>query len=241
MKLLISLYDHSGNQSQPYKQNGWIVKRVDIKYGIDILNWHYRDFYYDLIKIASHYDDEIEKIGIICATPCTDYAISGAKHFARKDSDGSTELSQRLVKKNKEIIYFFKETGKLQFHQTENPMSRIHKLNPWMGEVKFKFNPCDFSGYFEMIYDNEFIQSARSKENFNDLTRTELDALFYFNLYNKATWLWGEFNNPAKHRIEPIFKENPGFKLYGGKSERTKELRSVTPMGFCWAFYEANH
>ena len=28
---------------------------------------------------------------------------------------------------------------------------------------------------------------------------------------------------------------------YGGKSERTKELRSETPMGFAYAFYEANH
>jgi hypothetical protein len=34
-----------------------------------------------------------------------------------------------------------------------------------------------------------------------------------------------------------------GQKLHrclGGKSERTKELRSITPMGFAKAFYEAN-
>lgn len=241
MKLLISLYDYSGNQSFPYKENGWFVKQVEIKHGIDILTWDYKNFYDDIVRAIDLYGDKIEKIGIICPTPCTDYAISGAKHFAKKDANGETDFSQQLVAKNKQIIDFFKATGLLQFWQVENPMSRIHKLNPWLGEVKFKFNPCDFSGYFNMIDDNYLIKSTRSKSDFNDLTKMELKALFDFNLYNKQTWLWGEFNNPIKKRVEPIFKENPGFKLYGGKSERTKELRSVTPMGFCYAFYEANH
>lgn len=241
MKLLISLYDHSGNQSMPYKQNGWMVKQVEIKHGIDILTWDYAKFYNDMQDVASTYGDVIEKIGIICPTPCTDYAISGAKHFARKDADGTTEFSQKLVYRNKEIIDYFESTGLLQFWQIENPMSRIHTLNPWLGGVKYKFNPCDFSGYFNMIKDNDLINSAKSKSDFNDLTKLELSALFNLNLYNKQTWLWGNFNHPIKKRVEPIFKENPGFKLYGGKSERTKELRSVTPMGFCWAFYEANH
>jgi len=44
-----------------------------------------------------------------------------------------------------------------------------------------------------------------------------------------------------KKRLEPFEKENPGWKNLGGKSERTKELRSVTPLGFSYAFYEANH
>lgn len=241
MKLLISLYDHSGNQSEPYRANKWLVKKVEIKHGIDILSWDYKQYFKDLMQFLYLSGETLEKIGIICATPCTDYAISGAKHFARKDKDGSTDFSQKLVAKNKEIIDFCKSTGLLQFHQTENPMSRIHKLNPWMGEVKFKFNPCDFSGYFDAVYNSDLVKSARLKDDFNKLSNEELKALFDFNLYNKATWLWGEFNDPVKKRIEPIFKENPGFKLYGGKSERTKELRSVTPMGFCWAFYEANH
>jgi len=241
MKLLISLYDHSGNQSLPYKENGWFVKQVEIKHGIDILTWDYKKFAQDMAIAAEMYGDEIEKIGIICPTPCTDYAVSGAKHFARKDSDGTTDFSQKLVAKNKEIIDYFKSTGLLQFWQVENPMSRIHTLNPWLGAVKYKFNPCDFSGHFNMLNDSDLIKSAKTKSDFNDLTKMELKALFDFNLYNKQTWLWGSFNPPIKKRVEPIFKENPGFKLYGGKSERTKELRSVTPMGFCWAFYEANH
>ncbi len=237
LKVLLSLYDHSGNQSKPYLENGWTVKQVEIKHGIDILTWDYKEYFRSLLQHGNY----IEKIGIICPTPCTDYAISGAKHFAQKDIDGRTAASQLLVAKNKEIIDYCKSTGLLDFWYIENPMSRIHTLNHWLGAVKYKFNPCDFSGYFIDIEENELIKSARLKNDFKDLSKLELQSLFNYNLYNKSTWLWGEFNHPTKKRVEPIFKDNPGFKLYGGKSERTKELRSVTPLGFCYAFYEANH
>ena len=77
-----------------------------------------------------------------------------------------------------------------------------------------KFNPCDFAGY--------------SPNPDNDR-------------YNKETWLFGRFNKLTVKRLEPFTKENPGWRDLGGKSERTKELRSITPMGFANAFYEANH
>lgn len=35
-------------------------------------------------------------------------------------------------------------------------------------------------------------------------------------------------------------KQGSYIQLWGGKSERTKELRSVTPSGFSKAFYESN-
>jgi hypothetical protein len=36
-------------------------------------------------------------------------------------------------------------------------------------------------------------------------------------------------------------KEFPGHVNLGGKSERTKELRSITPLGFAYAFYKFNN
>lgn len=243
INVLISLYDHSGNQSKPYKDNGWLIKQVELKHGIDILTWDFKNYYYDLIHYLGIADCCIQKIGIICPTPCTDYALCGAKHFKRKDEDGTTEFSQKLVARNRQIISFFKETNILQFWYIENPKSRIHKLNPWMGSVKFKFNPCDFAGWVQTIdFKKKSIFHYAKHKEFNELTKDELHVILEHNAYNKETWLWGEFNHPSKNlRIEPPFKENPGWKLYGGKSERTKELRSVTPMGFCWAFYKYNH
>ena len=54
--------------------------------------------------------------------------------------------------------------------------------------------------------------------------------------------LWGEFNPPTQDRRKPIKVCPQGSWLMklGGKSERTKEFRSVTPLGFARAFYESN-
>jgi hypothetical protein len=208
-KVLISLFDYTGNASKPYRENGWKVIQVDIQHGIDILNWDYVRWYQQ-----QEFYSTLPEVGIISMTPCTDYALSGAKHFKSKDMDGRTELSQELVAKTKEIIDFFDNLGVLNFWQIENPMSRIHTLNPWMGKPRLKFNPCDYAGY------------DPTPEN---------------SRYNKMTWLWGNFNIPEKKFLEPLSKEYPGFKKLGGKSLATKNARSITPLGFSYAFFEANN
>lgn len=208
-KLLFSIFDHSGNISEPYRNDpNWDVVQVDIKHGQDILTF---DFKGEFEKRINH--SVMPEVGLIFMTPCTDYALSGARHFKAKDADGRTAQSQLLVAKCKEIIDYFHLLGILAFWHFENPMSRIHTLNPWLGKPVLKFNPCDYAGYLD-----------------------DPDS----DRYNKTTWIWGNFNIPTKKRLEPIYKENPGWRNLGGKSERTKELRSITPKGFCKAMYEFN-
>ena len=199
---LISLFDATGNIQQPYKEAGWNIIQIDLELGTDILQWDYKN-----VQVFG-------KVGIIAAIPCTDYALSGAKHFKAKDEDGRTAASQKLVAKVKEIIDYFRDQYGLMFWQIENPMTRIHWLNPWIGNIRQQFNPCDFAGY-DPIPDNS--------------------------RYNKRTWIFGEFRLLTEKRMPPISKENPGWKKYGGKSARTKHMRSITPLGFAYAFYEANH
>jgi len=99
------------------------------------------------------------------------------------------------------------------FWALENPVGRISKLIPELG------NPWYFQPYW-----------------FGDP-------------YTKKTGLWGNFNPPQKTNVvEPIIYTNSQGKKgsymwakLGGKSERTKELRSKTPFGFAYAFYESNH
>ena len=202
-KIILSLFDLTGNWSRPYKENGYKVIQVDLQLGIDILDWNYKEIPKDKVY------------GILAACPCTDFALSGARHFARKDKDGTTQKSIELVKKTIEIINYFQP----KFWVVENPMSRMHKLNPELGEVKFKFNPCDFAGYCE-----------------NKIEQQE-------NRCNKMTWLWGNFNKPIIKRLEPLQKESPTWKNplklpYG--SIELQNWRSKTPIGFAYAFYEAN-
>lgn len=234
-KLLISLFDHSGNASKPYRDSGeWDVIQVDIKHGIDILKWDY-------IRVIEDWESKnkpVVKIGIIAMIPCTDYATCAAKHFPKKDADGSTDKSQLLVSKTYDIIKHVEGNYGLDFWQIENPRSRIHSLNVWMGKPKLKFDPANYAGY---VTDADNYKKRMSMMDLTNPSREDLLYIFKSNVYNKETWLWGQFNIPEKKHIEPLYKDNPGWRLYGGKSERTKELRSITPMGFCNAFYEFNH
>ena len=94
----------------------------------------------------------------------------------------------------------------------ENPVGRIDKLVPELGRPWF-FDPCDFG-----------------------------DA------YTKRTGLWGKFLPPlplfaGDHSVKPVRACSQGswLQTLGGKSERTKTLRSATPKGFAYAFYCANN
>ena len=64
----------------------------------------------------------------------------------------------------------------------------------------------------------------------------------YGDPYTKRTLLWGHFNAPARSPVEPerVCSQGSWLMRLGGKSERTKELRSATPAGFARAFFEAN-
>jgi len=200
-KCLISLFDYSGNASKPYKENGWNVIQIDIQHGINILDWDYEKI--DLNQI----------FGIMAAIPCTDYALSGAKHFLTKDIRGNTQKSQVLVQKVKDILEYFNKNAELKFWYIENPMSRIHTLNTWMGKPRLKFHPYQYA-LFDPVPNNS--------------------------RYCKQTWLWGKFLKPYKFGLPPLEKDYPGYKNLGGKSIRTKNLRSITPLGFSYAFYDRN-
>ena len=202
-KIILSLFDLTGTWSEPYKKNGYEVIRIDIQNGIDILEWDYS-------KI-----DRSKVYGILASVPCTDYAVSGARWFAEKDKDGRTEQSQKLVNKTKEIIEYFNP----KFWVIENPISRIHNLNPWMGKPKMYFHPYEFANYG------------------------------YDEFYSKKTSLWGKFNEPVKIPLKEnqkidntkihYPKDKNGKSLSWGSIEASN-VRSVTPRGFAKAFYEVN-
>lgn len=69
----------------------------------------------------------------------------------------------------------------------------------------------------------------------------------YGDPWKKKTALYGKFRPPKKNIVTPIQriasngdKYSPIHMSTGGKSEKTKMIRSVTPKGFAKAFYEAN-
>lgn len=210
--IIISLFDHSTSWSLFYEKAGYLVIRVDLKSGIDILTWNYK--WIDRNRVA----------GILAAPPCTEYTVSCNRLWADKDRDGRTKAANALIDKTLEIVdYFWHED---LFWAMENPVGRLTRMlagNYLPGEptikiptrlrsiVKkpvLKFNPCD-----------------------------------YGDPWTKQTLLWGKFNRLEKRRVPPIQWADQGSwtQALGGKSERTKEIRSITPSGFARAFFDANN
>jgi len=130
-KKLLSLFDYTGNWSNPYRLAGWETLQIDLALGQDILNWDYQQFTPD------HFS------GILAAVPCTAYARSGATHWKEKDEKGVTDYFDSLTRKTIEIIDYFRPG--LKFWVIENPVGRIAKRVPELAKFRlYAFNPCDF-------------------------------------------------------------------------------------------------
>lgn len=159
-------------------------------------------------------------VGVLMAPPCTAFAGSGARWWKAKDADGRTEEAVSIVIDCWRVMQL---TDPLWW-ALENPVGRLERLVPELqGVRKFIFDPCDFAG----MADDPIAEA-----------------------YTKRTCLWGEFTPPHKAphlRIEPHMVEKRRrdgrvvrgswmWATLGGKSERTKALRSKTPVGFARAF-----
>ncbi len=208
-KIVISLFDLSGAWSLPWEQAGYQVFRFDIQEGSTVENNEGEVINMgDIMNFSSEFFDDIfggfdgkDIYAVLAACPCTDFAVSGARHFAAKDADGRTVASVNLVHQTLATIEYFKP----QVWALENPVGRIEKLGglpPW---------------------------------------RLSFDPFHLGETYTKKTLIWGRFN--ADLPIAPVDPVE-GSKMhtqYGGKSLKTKNARSVTPMGFAYGFFQANN
>lgn len=219
-KLILSVFDYTGNWPAPYIQSGYATMLWDIKHEGCLV----KNFGRLLEEIEIAIEHGYLPYGLIAAPPCTDFAGSGAQWWNEKDrshvddnwfSDefGTpwrvTELSVFLV----ELVLELQARYQWKFWVLENPVGRIEKLVPALKPFRsHAFNPCD-----------------------------------YGDPYTKKTILWGEFNAALpKNPVEPEFIIWAGKKFpkiwagTGGKSEKTKAKRSATPKGFANAFFLAN-
>jgi len=105
----------------------------------------------------------------------------------------------------------------------ENPVSILSSL--WRKPDAY-VHPSDFGGYCPEGPHPEFPGVIPEKD-----------------AYRKKTCLWygNGFIMPPKRPVEVTEENNPGWAKLGGKSARTKYIRSLTPRGLSRAIYEANH
>lgn len=198
-KVVLSLFDLSGEWSKPWEEAGYQVYRFDIQNDPEVgdVNNFSSEFFGDWF---GDFDGQ-DIYAVLAACPCTDFAVSGARHFAAKDKDGRTVASVKLVQQTLRVIEYFKPA----LWAIENPVGRIQELGglpPW---------------------------------------RLSFDPNHVGDPYTKKTLIWGRFNGDLP--VAPV-EPTEGSKMhmrYGGKSQATKNARSVTPPGFSYAFFQANN
>lgn len=228
-KKAIFLYDYTGIMAQPWLDAGYECWLFDGQHEIGISRdgnlikvgmWFYHD------QTDAHAQYIADLVGghadFIFAFPeCTDLTNAGSKHWAKKLAANPEFLNEavslaRLVEKVADKCGCDKWGA-------ENPVGKLSTL--WR-KPDFWFDPCDFGGYLAE----------------DDVHPAYSDVYPPRDAYNKKTGIWcgAGIKKPEMKRIEPKDKANPGWKKCGGKSTRTKNIRSSTPRGFAAAMFEAN-
>jgi len=208
--IVISLCDYTGIFTKPWRDAGYTAIHVDPQ----------REDNGTILDMAGVLGEAIRsgRVAFVAGfPPCTDVSTAGARHFERKRQEDIHFQAKaaliaeqcRMVGELSEAPWFF-----------ENPRSVFSSI---FGKCDHKFNPSDYGGYLpEDDQHPEWPEIIPPRDG-----------------YPKETWLWsgGDFEMPEKKPV-PSVKDYPGWSKLGGKSLRTKNIRSATPRGFTQAVFE---
>lgn len=222
-----SLFDGSGLMAQPWAEAGHTCYCFNYD-GADHGDYarlgarvEHENIHYINAWIDNKFDFEVAPDIIFAFPPCTDLAVSGSRHFEAKRKNNPTfqveavitcKVAARLAKKYNAP------------YMIENPVSVLSSL--WR-KPDYVFNPHEYGGY---------LPEDDTHPMFPDVIPAR-DA------YVKKTCLWvgNGLVMPDVAVVATDSEDNPGWAKLGGKSARTKTIRSLTPRGFAKAVYEANH
>ena len=219
---VVSLFDLTGVMVQPWLDAGYSAYIVDIQHSNGI---HQDKQQSKLFKVGADLRngwlpprDIVDRVAFMSAFPeCTNTAVSGARHFINK-GPRALSLSLDLFSTSKEVGEFFECP-----YLIENPVSTF---STYCGKPDYIFNPFEYGGYLP-----EDDRHPRWPEYI-----APRDA------YPKKTCLWtgGGFVMPELRVVEAGDGYSTQHLKLGGKSIKTKNIRSETPRGFAKAVYESN-
>lgn len=234
---VISLFDESGNALRPWAEAGCRC------FALDILNEDKPTERFpsggSITYICADLRDPSwetwalhkEPIFVMGFPPCTDLAVSGARHFAAK-REKNPRFQEEAVELARVVETIGNACGCPWF--AENPVSVLSTM--WR-KSDFAFNPCDYGGY---------LPKADAHPRWPEYI-VPRDA------YTKRTHLWtgGGWEAPPMLRVEPVTQTitkadgttttgSVQWAKLGGKSAKTKQIRSETPRGFAVANFLTN-
>ncbi len=228
MNKAIFLFDYTGIMAKPWLEAGYECWCFDGQHPEGITrdgNYVKVGMWFDAYNTSKHVTDIARMVGegvkfVFGFPECTDLTVAGARHFKSK-ADANPAFQAEAVELARLVMYLGEELNSPW--GLENPVGVMSSI--WR-KANFKFNPCDYAG---CLPENE------PHPVYPDIYPMQ-------DKYNKGTCIWSGngFVEPERKRIEPLYKDNPGWKLCGGKSTKTKNIRSATPRGFAKAVFKAN-
>lgn len=162
---------------------------------------------------------------------CTDLTCAGARWWKAK-----AEKDPRFQEKAVALAKMVKHVA--DFCSVENGSFEPTATVPWMLEnpkhsaLSRLWRPCD--DWFHPYYYGGYLPEDHQHSLYPQIYPAR-DG------YPKQTGIWcgGGFIMPSTKPV-PTCKDNPGWAKAGGRSTRTKNIRSATPEGFALAVFEAN-
>ena len=218
---VLSLFDLTGNALRPFAERGAHCLAVDLQHAAqysfdaDGLTYIKRDLKQQttLIELMEWGPDVI-----LSFPPCTDLAVSGAAHFkAKRLRNPQFQIDAMKLAQTAERIsdLCLECQGAFVPWMAENPVSVLSTL--WR-KPDFTFQPYEFGGYLPADDRHpRFPEYYPPRDN-----------------YTKKTCLWfgRGFSAPKKRPVELVQESYSKAHLkLGGKSQRTKNIRSETPRG----------
>lgn len=211
-KVVISLFDSTGVWSKPWKEAGYTVARYDASAGAD-LNLH--DWIYQQIE---EFGDSV--YCVLSACPCITYTATAAlhkdRHFSEEPEDIAKVWGQRAL-------------------YTDAKSARDY--NDMMLEATKKIIKDVKPAIYAL--ENPRKSRLRTEKGLGEPLLSFHPHNFGFP-FNKQTGLWGEFKTDLP--LAPV--ENTGgdwAHQHSGNSYAGRKLRSLTPEGFAYSFFMANH
>ena len=227
MKKAVFLYDYTGIMAQPWLDAGYECWCFDGQHkpGITREGNHVKvGMWFDAYRTSDHVKEIVEMVGsaeIVIGFPeCTHLAVSGAAHFAKKLAENpaiqaeATELAR--------MVMYVGEAFNCPW-VAENPVSVL--ATTWR-KPNHKFDPWEYGGYLPE----------------DDIHPTYPEYIKPRDAYPKKTCLWSsdDFFMPKKLPVTVNSGYSDQHKKLGGKSLKTKNIRSATPRGFAKAVFEFN-
>jgi len=206
-------YEYAKNGWQVYCFNADTADHGQYEFRKEHPNIHYVNCWIDENFEAFVAKAGLPKPNIMFAFPsCTYLTVAGAKHSRTKSELMESIDNAKMVER---IANLFGCPW-----MVENPVGKMSTL--WR-KPDYYFDPYEYGGYL-----GPHEGSYHPKMPF-------------MNAYTKKTCLWtgNGFTMPGKLPV-PHIGCFWGWKYLGGKSERTKQLRSLTPEGFARAVYIFN-